>query len=188
MKILTILGSPSENGNSTTLARQFNSTAEAKGAEVQTIVLNKLKYLGCQSCMACKDKAEKCIIKDDLKKVLDAFYDADIVVLASPVYFGDITGQLKLLIDRTFSLLTPEFMTGPKRSRLDDGKKFVFIQTQGGGPELFDDVYTRYELVANYLGFASMHHIKGGNLMKHDDATNNPELLAEVSQLADTLV
>ncbi len=94
MKLLCVLGSPRENGNSSTLARRLCETAEGMGAEVATYSLNKLKYRGCQGCMACKSKLDHCALEDDLTEVLDAVYGADALVLASPVYYGDVSSQM----------------------------------------------------------------------------------------------
>ena len=98
---------------------------------VETFSLNELNYRGCQACMACKTKLDRCVLKDDLEPVLDAVRQTDVLVLASPVYFGEVTSQTKGFIDRTFSFLTPEFKTNPQNmSRLVGGKSLVFIQVQ----------------------------------------------------------
>src|SRR5690242_13764760 len=103
MKIVCLLGSPRENGNSAAIANRLCTTAEGLGAEVHTIVLNKLQYRGCQGCMACKTKLDRCALKDDLTEILDLIRETDILVLATPVYFWDVTSQLKTFLDRTFS-------------------------------------------------------------------------------------
>ena len=88
MKILCLLGSPREKGNSATIANRFCTTAERLGAEVRTFVLNKLQFRGCQGCMACKTKLDRCVLEDDLAEVLDSIRDADVLVLATPVYLS----------------------------------------------------------------------------------------------------
>jgi multimeric flavodoxin WrbA len=95
MKIVSLLGSPRVNGNSAMIARRFCETAEKHGAEVTTYVLNDLQYRGCQGCFLCKTKLDRCALKDDLTAVLDAIRETDVVVLASPVYFWDISSQMK---------------------------------------------------------------------------------------------
>jgi multimeric flavodoxin WrbA len=78
--------------------------------------------------------------------VLEAIKKADAVVLATPVYCGDIPGQVKCFIDRTFSYLVPDYLTNPKSSRVPPGKKLVFIVTQGAPDEgMFAEVPKRYE-------------------------------------------
>jgi multimeric flavodoxin WrbA len=154
MKIACVLGSPRPKGNSTALAKCFCDTAKALGAKVQTFRLNKLACRGCQACMACKTGRDKCILADDLDKVLEAVRHSDILVLASPVYYGDVSGQLKLFIDRTYSYLAPDYITNPHPSRLARGKKLVFILTQGQPDEKqFDDIFTRYNYFLRWYGF-----------------------------------
>ena len=84
MKIVCLLGSPRTNGNSAAVANRFCATAEGLGAQVQTFVLNELQYQGCQGCMACKIKLDRCILEDDLTEVLDAVRETDVLVLATP--------------------------------------------------------------------------------------------------------
>ena len=83
------------------------------GAKVQAFSLNKLTYRGCQACMACKTGSETCVMKDDLAKVLKAVSQCDILVLASPIYYGDLSSQLKAFVDRTFSFLTADYTANP---------------------------------------------------------------------------
>ena len=95
MKMVCLLGSPRPKGNSKAMAARFCGAAEGLGAEVTTFALNKLKYRGCQACMTCKTKLDKCVLKDDLAEVLDAIRDAEVLVLATPIYFAEISSQLK---------------------------------------------------------------------------------------------
>jgi multimeric flavodoxin WrbA len=78
--------------------------------------------------------------------VLEAVKKADAVVLATPVYCGDIPGQVKCFIDRTFSYMVPDYLTNPKCSRLPPGKKLVMIVTKGAQDEgMFAEVPKRYD-------------------------------------------
>jgi multimeric flavodoxin WrbA len=95
MKIVSLLGSPRTAGNSSTIANHVLKIAGELGAETRSFELNRLNYQGCQACYACKTKLDRCVLKDDLSEVLAAVSEADAAVLASPVYYGDITSQLK---------------------------------------------------------------------------------------------
>jgi len=142
MKIVCLLGSPRTKGNSAALAQQFCQTVMELGGDVETFVLNKMTYRGCQGCMMCKTKLEKCAVKDDLETVLDSVRDADILVMATPTYYGEVSSQMKGFIDRTFSYLKPDYMTNSIPSRLQGGKQLVFIQTQAQPDEnQFADVF-----------------------------------------------
>jgi multimeric flavodoxin WrbA len=160
MKIVTLLGSPRSLGNSTAIASRFQDTAATLGAENCTFELNRLTYRGCQGCYACKKGLDHCILNDDLTEVLTAVTEADVVVLATPVYYGDVTAQLKGFIDRTYSYLKPDYLTNPTPSRLNP-KKLVFVITQGHPDEaLFADIFPRYDGFLKWLGFSETHLIR----------------------------
>ena len=93
------------------------------------------------------------MLKDDLAEVLAAVAEADLLLMATPVYYGEITSQLKGFMDRTFSYLVPDYRTNPQPSRLTP-KKLVFVQTQGNPDEaLFADIFPRYEMFLKWQGF-----------------------------------
>lgn len=120
MKVVSLFGSPRPNGNTATLARRFNRTAEDLGADVQSFLLNKIQARGCQACNACKTKTDRCVLEDEMSEILEAVKAADVLVAASPIYFADISAQLKIFVDRCYSYLeslsTPGLM-----SALDHG-------------------------------------------------------------------
>lgn len=160
MKVVTILGSPRTNGNSSTIAKHLGTTAQSLGAENRVFELNRLNYRGCQGCLACKRGHETCVLKDDLAEVLAAVHEADAVVLASPVYYGDVTAQLKGYIDRTYSYLKADYLTNPEPSRLG-AKKLIFILTQGHPDQaLFADIFPRYEMFSKWQGFTDVRLIR----------------------------
>ena len=160
MKILSILGSPRSGKNSARIANRFTETAASLGADIRTFELNRLTYRGCQGCYACKKGHDRCVLNDDLTQVLDAVHEADLVLLASPVYFGDVTSQLKGFIDRSYSFLTPEYMTGNEMTRLSP-KKLLFVLCQGHPDEsLFADIYSNYEGFLKWMGFSERRLIR----------------------------
>ncbi len=187
MKIVALIGSPRLNGNSAYLAGRLLETARNLGAETKSFALNTLKYRGCQACRACKKSSDVCVIKDDAAQLLEEVREADVVVFASPVYFADVSGQLKLFIDRTYSFLTPDFHSSPERSRLAPGKIAVFIQTQGLADTMFADVPSRYEWVLKFIGFSEVRVIRGCGLAKQDDVLKREDLLRQAEELAATL-
>jgi multimeric flavodoxin WrbA len=188
MKVLSIIGSPRKQGNTAVLAGRFCETAEGLGAKTRTIFLNELDFKGCQACYACKTTRESCILDDDLTPVLEAMHAADIMLLGSPVYFHEVTGQFKLFWDRTFSLLTPDFLTGPKTCRLPTGKQVVFIQTQAAAPELFADIFPRFAFMKDLFGLAGLHLLRGCGLQEPGQASADAGLMAQAGQLAERLV
>ena len=99
-KVLILSGSPRKNGNSDILCDEFARGAIEAGHDVEKIRVAEKKIGYCRACYACKDTGV-CAIKDDMAEVLQKMIDADVLVLASPVYFYSIDAQLKALIDRT---------------------------------------------------------------------------------------
>jgi multimeric flavodoxin WrbA len=160
MNIVTLLGSPRSAGNSATIARRITAVAEELGAASRIFELNRLDYRGCQACYACKKGHEQCVLKDDLAEVLAAVAAADLVVLATPVYYGDITAQLKGYIDRTYSYLRPDYLSNPQPSRLGP-KKLIFVLTQGHPDEaLFADIFPRYEQFLRWQNFTDVRLVR----------------------------
>lgn len=99
-KVLILSGSPRKNGNSELLCGQFQKGAEEAGHQVQMIRVADKKIGYCRACYACKETGA-CVIQDDMGELLQNMIDADVIVLASPVYFYSIDAQLKAVIDRT---------------------------------------------------------------------------------------
>jgi len=162
MKISCLLGSPRQNSNSAAIASRFTETAAGLGAQVETVTLNNLSYRGCQACMACKTNSDKCALRDDLAPVLESLKQADIVVMALPVYCSDVPGQFKCFLDRTYSYMPPGYLEG-KPSRVPAGKKLVFVITQGAPVEgMFADVPKKYQdFLKRSMGFAETYCIRG---------------------------
>ena len=159
-KVACILGSPRKNGSTATVAAKFVETAQSLGAQTQTFVLNELNFKGCQSCMACKTGSDKCVVKDDLADVLDAAREADVLVMASPIYFAHVTGQMKCFIDRTYSFFVPDFFTAEKPTRLAPGKKCILILAQADPEAGHFDIYPEFAEILQWMGYQT-HKIRG---------------------------
>jgi multimeric flavodoxin WrbA len=139
MKILVINGSPKgESSNSLKLTRAF---LEGMGDnEIKEISVSRLNLLPCKGCFCCWGKTPgKCVMKDDMGQVIEDELWADIIIWSFPLYYYNIPGQLKNLIDRQLPMCLP-FMTvreddignGAHPPRYDmSGKKYVLISTCG---------------------------------------------------------
>ena len=182
MKIVSIFGSPRTNGNTATLAKFFNKTAEELGADVRTFMLNDLNARGCQACDACKTKTDYCVIEDDLSEVLESVKKADVLVAATPIYFADVAAQFKIFVDRCYSFMKP-FKIMPEISRLKAGKKFVLITAQNREKEMFAEVCTKYCMIFEFLGFQETNLIRGCDLLEADALTKkNRQDLIDLSK------
>jgi Multimeric flavodoxin WrbA len=126
MSIVAIISSPRKGANSEAIVKAI--AEGAKGKDVKMFYLNGLTNAkGCQACMACK-KSVGCVVKDDNGEILKAIRDAEGVIISSPCYFGEVTGQFKLLQDRFYSFVGPDFT-----SNIAPGKKLATVITHGGG-------------------------------------------------------
>ena len=103
-KILILNGSPRKNGKTASLVNAFISGAESAGNEVKNLYLQGMHIGGYLACEACSKNGGNCVQKDDMEQVAEAYLWADVVVFASPMYWGTITGQLKIAIDRLYAV------------------------------------------------------------------------------------
>ncbi len=180
MKIVAMLGSPRPQGNSASLAESFLGAAQGLGAEVQRFFLNTMDFKGCQGCGACKTKSDKCVLEDDLAGVLDAIKQADILLLASPVYFGEVSGQLKCFFDRTYSYFNPDFS-----SRVPPGKKAVMVLVQAQPDESqFNDIFPRYERWLKFYGFEAVSLLRAPGVREPGDINQQAGVLNQAAALA----
>lgn len=122
-KVVIISASPRKGGNSDTLCEEFRRGCEEAGNQVVKISLRDKQINFCKACYYCK-KAGECIQKDDVPAILQQMTEADVIVLATPVYFYTMNGQLKTLIDRCLAC----------GAKLTD-KEFYFIATAAAGKE-----------------------------------------------------
>lgn len=109
MNVLILNGSPRPQGNTAKMINAFRESAESKGHEVSVYNVCRKNIHGCLACEHCH-KIEKgvCAQKDDMQEVYDLLKDADMLILASPIYYHGISGQLKCTIDRFYAALYPK--------------------------------------------------------------------------------
>lgn len=98
-KVLIISASPRVNGNSSMLCDQFVKGAKTAGNEVEKLNIAKQDIAYCTGCGVC-NSTSKCVQNDDMEVLLEKMVNSDVIVLASPVYFYSVDGQLKTFIDR----------------------------------------------------------------------------------------
>ena len=125
--------------------------AVSAGAEAEMVYLYDLKFRGCVSCMACKLRKEprpcRCIQRDDLTSVLDKVHEADAIVLGSPIYFSEVTGEMRSFFERfLFQYLNYDDYSKP----LSPAKKTAWIYTMNCPESMFDsvgyrEIFQRYE-------------------------------------------
>lgn len=128
-RVLILSGSPRKNGNSDILCDEFARGAIEVGHKIEKVFVNDKKIGYCKACYHCRNNDGKCIIKDDMSEILEKINLADVIVLASPVYFYSINAQMKAVIDRTLAMWT----------QIKD-KDFYYIMTAAEGDKSVMDV------------------------------------------------
>ena len=136
MKTILINGSPRQNWNTAQLLREARRGAESVGDETEYVDLYQLNFSGCRSCLACKRKgvAEpcRCYWRDELTPVLTSVWQADRLIVGSPIYFGQPSGGLRSFLERlVFPALSYNDYSGLYRGRVDVD---VFLTMNAGLP------------------------------------------------------
>lgn len=153
-KIMIIDGGPRKNMNTAKMVEKFAEGATAAGAEVKIVRLYDIDYKGCRSCMACQLKGKRvdsCRFKDGLTDILAECAAADGLVLASPIYYGEVTAQLRAFYER-LSFPWLNYRTGafaaPKKMPV------TMIYTMNASPEQYDMMKATLTPMSMYLGMA----------------------------------
>ena len=110
-KVLVISTSLRNNSNSEALADSFARGAEEAGNQVERISLRDKKISFCKGCLACL-KAGKCIIRDDALEIAEKMHDAEVIAFATPIYYYEMSGQMKTMLDRANSLYGSDYRFG----------------------------------------------------------------------------
>ena len=106
--ILILSTSPRKNGNSEMLAREFARGAEQAGHNVELISLHDKTIGFCKGCLACQ-KTQRCVIHDDADAIVRKMKDAEVIAFATPIYFYEMCGQMKTLLDRANALFASDY-------------------------------------------------------------------------------
>lgn len=177
MKVLGILGSPRKGGNTELLLEEALKGAEAEGAEVERLRLTDYNIIPCKECLACF-KDGNCIILDDMAKIYPKLLEADIIVLASPIFFYGVTAWAKGLIDRCQALWARKYqLKDPSFGKEGRKRKGFFISVGGTkGQKTFEGAiltakYFFDVLNAEYVGELVLREVDAkGDVLKHPEA------------------
>lgn len=181
LKIVGIAGSARARSNSTALLQSVLEGASSAGCEQQIFYLKDRALVGCRGCQVCGPR-DTCRFSDDLDDVFEALIAADIWVLAAPIYYDNVCGQLKTFFDRCRRLtrdgsaLTPQ-LTGPRAAAV--------VVTYADKPR--EDYHKACEVLESYLGwmgdFDPIEILAEANLSPAGAAGEKADLLEKASQL-----
>jgi len=183
MNVIGFSGSPRKDANTDRLVSHVLAGAQTAGAETKMFRIADLNIKGCLSCYYCKSH-EACSIKDDMQGIHAEILAADAVVIGSPVYMGQMTGQTKIFVDRLLPLLNADFTT-----RLKKHPALVLAFTQGQ-PDV--DTYKPYMestlRMLGFLGFTPKATIVAGGTREKTDVDKQADLVTRANALGAGLI
>lgn len=169
-RIVILNGSPRRNGNTSLLVREFAKGAESAGHTVTEFFLSGLHIQGCRGCFGGRSGRDyPCVQRDDMEQIYPAVRESDVVVLASPLYYWNLSGQLRTAMDRLFALEEHDgnLLRGHGRSGV------LLMSAEGHG---FEDVLTYYNHLMEHLQWTDLGHVLAGGNKDAGDLVGKPEL------------
>ncbi len=187
MKIVAFVGSSHKNGNTANAVKALLSGAEAAGAETQIVWLYDHTIKPCTGCRVC-EKTHQCVIKgDDVEPIHEAIRAADAYVLATPTYYGDVTGQFKQFVDRVYPFI--DITKDEKTQKMSFGsiipvrKPGVLVAVSGSHG---DSVFASHMKVAYHCLNDINGYLWREELIPHTTWTPVAEMAERKEQLAQT--
>ena len=167
--IVILNGSPRKNGNTTALTAQFTRGAKDSGNTVTEFRLNEMNIHGCLGCCGGgKDPEIPCVQHDDMEKIYPVYKAADIVVLATPLYYWTISGQLKTAFDRLFAVAECD------KNYTNPNKQTVLLMAAEG--DEFEESLYWYDRLEMHLGWKSLGKVLCGGVLNIGDIKGRKEL------------
>lgn len=183
-KIVAINGSPKVDGTCSTVLNALIGKIDKPANQITRFDLNKLNIHGCQECFYCRNnKTDRCQLNDGISDALEQTKTADVIIVTSPVFYADISAQLKCFIDRTWSYFG---ITGVSANHLPRKRTLVFILSYGyNNPEIYDSLFEKYKYYFAMFGFDECFLIKAYGAQYH-----TPQIInnAEVANAIDSVV
>lgn len=179
MRIVGISGSPNLKGFTNCLLARAMEGAKSMLAETETIILNQLKFDPCQGCFGC-DKTGECVLSDDMKPVYEKILSADGLIIASPIYFGTVSAQLKMMIDRLHCLWIAKYRL-KKKIAGPAAKRGAFICAAGqDNKEYFESAKKVVRMVFATINVKYTDELFVGGL--NDLPDNSPKIKAAIEK------
>ncbi len=168
--IVILNGSPRKTGNTSALVNAFTKGANDAGHTVTEFFLDRMNIHGCKGCFGGNNTKDcPCIQKDDMAQIYPAVKESDVVILASPLYYWNMSGQLRTAVDRLFALEEGDenLLRGHGRSSA------LLMAAEGHG---FDDVVLYYDHLMEHLKWENLGHVLAGGNMAVGDIKGKSEI------------
>ncbi len=171
MNILVLNGSPRVNGNTAAMVAAFAEGAEKKH-KVKVLEVCKMDIADCKGCEYCHTKGNgECIQKDDMQKVRAALQEADMLVLASPIYYFGLNGQLQCVIHRFYASGAPKNL-----------KKVMLILSSGSDNVYDGAIYEYKKAFVEFMGLENM-----GIFKAHGEQNKSEAILSQLKDFGQSL-
>ena len=160
MNILILQGSPRANGNTAWMAEEFKKAAEAAGHQVTLVNVSKKKIAGCLACEYCHNKGNgACIQKDDMQELYPLMAEAEVLVLAAPIYYFTLSAQIQLPIQRMYCVNKPAKVNK------------IALLMSSYSPNVYDGALAEIRDICNYWGVENMGYVSAKIDEQKTDAT-----------------
>lgn len=160
MNILILQGSPRANGNTAWMAEEYKKAAEAAGHQVTLVNVSKKKIAGCLVCEYCHNKGNgACIQKDDMQELYPLMAEAEVLVLAAPIYYFTLSAQIQLPIQRMYCVNKPAKV-----------KKMALLMSSYS-PNVYDGAIAEFRDICNYWQVENIGYVSAKIDEQKTDAT-----------------
>jgi multimeric flavodoxin WrbA len=189
MKVLGIFGSPRRGGNTELLLEEALRGAEKEGAKVDRLYLGDFTITPCKECHGCDDTG-KCIILDDMQKIYPKLLEADMIILASPIFFYGVTAWAKTLIDRSQAFWARKYLLkDPSLGKGGKKKKGFFISVGATkGQKVFDGAILTVKYFFDVLNAEYVGELVFRGVEAKGDILKDPEALKQAFDVGKKLV
>ena len=179
--LLGIMGSPRIKGNTDLLLDEALKGAQSQGAEIEKIIVDKLKIAPCREYYGCL-KDGNCVIRDDMDDIYPKLLEADGVIVASPMFFYGLTSQLKALIDRCQALWARKYVL--KQNLPGSGRKGAFIAVGATkGKTLFDGSILTVKYFFEAIGVKYVDELLVRGVDRKGEIEEHPAALSDAFEL-----
>ena len=187
MLVLGIMGSPRKKGNTDFLLSSFMNEVENAGVRTHVIEIGKKKILPCMEYSVCEKKGT-CPIDDDMNEIYPLLYEADIIVLATPIFFYNTPAQTKALIDRSQTLWARKY----KLNLTDPGRKnrrgFLLALGATKGTNLFEGMKLTAKYFFDAVGASFEGSLTYRGVEKRGDMEKHPSVAGDVREAAGNIL
>ena len=185
MKIISILGSPKPNGNTATILSEIERPFREKGIDVVRYCLGECKINYCKGCKICYTEYSKCVQNDDVQIIMNDLFESNLVIVASPSYWGDVTGQMKVFIDRCTPYCNVRNIENTSTSKI---KGVAVAVRTGMNKKENENLINTFEHFLGHLDIPLVSNFTVESVDNENDLKNRPEILKSAYDFWETII